>query len=595
MANGFKELKPFRYWCAKVLPLVYDDSLSYYELLGKVIESLNLTMEDVDLLNEYFDGIEVQEEIENTLDTMAQDGRLAAVMQPYINAQLNPVIASVPSYVSKWLEDNITGGDIVIDESFTTNGAAADAFKTGDMFRRSNSFDLLDTITQTDAVFNGIAYTWDGTNRCSVAGTATANSYSVLFSETGKLIGFPYPCYPGDVLQFSLESTDDNIYVHVFYYIGGEWVVGPYFNSNLSTVVPTNADGMLVRIEVGVGATVSGSIKVHAYNVVTNKALQSGFPVLLPSVYDCDGAINRLLTVYGGVQLCKGTYYINSMINMPSGSVIRGLGVGTIMQVRGGVETAIKMGSSCVLENFWLKGSGADSIPDDASIQGIFIDGNYGNLYVYMPKINKMTISNFAGSGIHITRTGGAPLNSPTVTDCLIFWCFNGILCNYGGEYARVIGCSITKCFHGVDNSSGNNKFIGCDFSENTNALTCNPQNKPEGYTTNNGHSTFSGCSFNHNNSNTGYAFIIADLSNGLIFDGCQIWYGKIWCTDNESPVVFNACQFRGTGDTSFYLDGNSNVLANACLFASAPVNAIESGSALIYNQCYLNDMTPLT
>lgn len=31
----------FRFWCQKVLPAVYDDSLSYYELLCKVIEKLN--------------------------------------------------------------------------------------------------------------------------------------------------------------------------------------------------------------------------------------------------------------------------------------------------------------------------------------------------------------------------------------------------------------------------------------------------------------------------------------------------------------------------------------------------------------------------
>lgn len=33
--------KPFLYWCQKVLPLVYDDSLSYYEVLCKVVKYLN--------------------------------------------------------------------------------------------------------------------------------------------------------------------------------------------------------------------------------------------------------------------------------------------------------------------------------------------------------------------------------------------------------------------------------------------------------------------------------------------------------------------------------------------------------------------------
>ena len=34
-------ISQFRFWCQKVLPAVYDDSLSYYELLCKVIEKLN--------------------------------------------------------------------------------------------------------------------------------------------------------------------------------------------------------------------------------------------------------------------------------------------------------------------------------------------------------------------------------------------------------------------------------------------------------------------------------------------------------------------------------------------------------------------------
>lgn len=31
----------FRFWCQKVLPLVYEDSLSYYEILCKVVKYIN--------------------------------------------------------------------------------------------------------------------------------------------------------------------------------------------------------------------------------------------------------------------------------------------------------------------------------------------------------------------------------------------------------------------------------------------------------------------------------------------------------------------------------------------------------------------------
>ena len=34
-------MKHFRFWCQKVLPLVYDNSLSYYEVLCKVAKYIN--------------------------------------------------------------------------------------------------------------------------------------------------------------------------------------------------------------------------------------------------------------------------------------------------------------------------------------------------------------------------------------------------------------------------------------------------------------------------------------------------------------------------------------------------------------------------
>ena len=34
-------LKHFRFWCQKVLPLVYDNSLSYYEVLDKLTYAVN--------------------------------------------------------------------------------------------------------------------------------------------------------------------------------------------------------------------------------------------------------------------------------------------------------------------------------------------------------------------------------------------------------------------------------------------------------------------------------------------------------------------------------------------------------------------------
>lgn len=48
---AWKDLSKFRFWCNKVIPLIYDDSLSYYEVLCKVVDILNNVIEDVDYLN----------------------------------------------------------------------------------------------------------------------------------------------------------------------------------------------------------------------------------------------------------------------------------------------------------------------------------------------------------------------------------------------------------------------------------------------------------------------------------------------------------------------------------------------------------------
>ena len=63
-------LRHFRFWCQSVLPLVYDDSLSYYEVLCKVVDYINKLIdtdreifEDIDALKE--DMKVVQEWIDN--------------------------------------------------------------------------------------------------------------------------------------------------------------------------------------------------------------------------------------------------------------------------------------------------------------------------------------------------------------------------------------------------------------------------------------------------------------------------------------------------------------------------------------------------
>lgn len=142
--GDYKTLQPFRYWCQKVLPLVYDDSLSYYELLCKVVDYLNKTMEDVETLhgdvtnlhtayvelqgyvNNYFASLDVQQEINNKLDQMAISGELTNLLEPFFtNLQNN--ISNLISRMNEFskLQDGSTTGDAeLIDGRISWTGSS---------------------------------------------------------------------------------------------------------------------------------------------------------------------------------------------------------------------------------------------------------------------------------------------------------------------------------------------------------------------------------------------------------------------------------------------------------------------------------------
>ena len=90
MSNIGDNLKPtvsmknFRFWCQKVLPLVYDDSISYYEVLGKmvvylnqVIDNVNADIDNVNTLKEAF--IELQEYVATAIHSAEMASESATI------------------------------------------------------------------------------------------------------------------------------------------------------------------------------------------------------------------------------------------------------------------------------------------------------------------------------------------------------------------------------------------------------------------------------------------------------------------------------------------------------------------------------------
>ena len=89
MAEFIKN-SPFRFWCQKVLPLVYDDSLSYYELLCKVVYKLNELAEN-------------QNNLSDEIIQVAQD----------LNDFKNQVPGMIEAKVQEWLDNYIATHGLV--------------------------------------------------------------------------------------------------------------------------------------------------------------------------------------------------------------------------------------------------------------------------------------------------------------------------------------------------------------------------------------------------------------------------------------------------------------------------------------------------
>lgn len=104
-------IKGFGFWCQKVLPLVYDDSLSYYEVLCKLKAKLN---EVIDQMNQVSDQVnknttaiqEIRAEIQqiNNWIQQIEQGNFPDAMwkalENWVNANGERLVAQMVKFIS---------------------------------------------------------------------------------------------------------------------------------------------------------------------------------------------------------------------------------------------------------------------------------------------------------------------------------------------------------------------------------------------------------------------------------------------------------------------------------------------------------------
>lgn len=90
-------MKLFRFWCQKVIPLVYDDSLSYYEILCKVVDYINKLIEQENTFVEEMD--ELKKELEEAEKWIEEHDTIfiKQLVEEYISKTIKQVTFGISS------------------------------------------------------------------------------------------------------------------------------------------------------------------------------------------------------------------------------------------------------------------------------------------------------------------------------------------------------------------------------------------------------------------------------------------------------------------------------------------------------------------
>ncbi len=117
----YKNLNTFKFWCQKILPLVYDDSLSYYEVLCKVVDYINQLIDNDKVIGEELENLKTElvtvKKWIDEFDTSYAEKIIKESIATMIFVEITDAGYIVYNIPSEWndITFNTTGLDIELD------------------------------------------------------------------------------------------------------------------------------------------------------------------------------------------------------------------------------------------------------------------------------------------------------------------------------------------------------------------------------------------------------------------------------------------------------------------------------------------------
>lgn len=160
--NMFPRIYKFHFFCRKILPLVYDDSLSYYEFLCKLNQKIE---EVIDTVNEHSGAIEeIMNELENVIteDRLVQTGGTSetdVMSQKAVTQAIDEARGSLGVNV---VQETGQSTSYVMSQKAVTDALATVASLVPEIKQTSgqSTEDVMSQKAVTDAIENAVNTNW---------------------------------------------------------------------------------------------------------------------------------------------------------------------------------------------------------------------------------------------------------------------------------------------------------------------------------------------------------------------------------------------------------------------------------------------------
>lgn len=284
-------------------------------------------------VHDYFDNLDVQEEINNKIDEMAANGELLAVILPYLGTELEDVNNNIIALQNNQavlehrmdefasLPAGSTAGnaelvDIRVGANGITYPSAGDAVRgqydeLNDEIHDYNSQLIYDpsAMAGTDTTDVGIRYQWDSNGVCTVSGTSAGYSWCTMYQNQS---GFPAGFAPGQKVY--LRYTGNVCALQLVAREGGAWNSFARVTSPQIVEIPSGASGLWIRLTVAQGDSISGTEVVYPriYTAMPN--------IELSEIYEHLDLMKNLTNVSDSLDISNVNMWEQGTINANTGA-----------------------------------------------------------------------------------------------------------------------------------------------------------------------------------------------------------------------------------------------------------------------------------